>query len=85
MFARVLQKYAIYFGFLAIFAVFSVLSPHFLQGQNLSNILVQASVMASSRRPDHSDHQGHDLSVGSIGLHWCRPCSSSIPMPASAC
>ena len=46
MFARVLQKYAIYFGFLAIFAVFSVLSPHFLQGQNLSNILVQASVMA---------------------------------------
>ncbi|OHD74140.1 MAG: ribose ABC transporter permease [Spirochaetes bacterium RBG_16_67_19] len=68
MFARVLQKYAIYFGFLAIFAVFSVLSPHFLQGQNLSNILVQASVMAiiAIGQTMVIITGGIDLSVGSI-------------------
>lgn len=40
------KKYGIYFGFLFIFILFSILSPHFLKSKNISNILVQSSILA---------------------------------------
>jgi len=68
MAVKILQKYAIYFGFLVIFAVFAILSPHFLQADNLSNILVQALVMAiiAIGQTVVILTGGIDLSVGSI-------------------
>jgi len=46
MIKKVFQKYGIYLGFLLIFILFSLLSPHFLKGRNISNILVQSSILA---------------------------------------
>jgi ribose transport system permease protein len=40
------KRYGIYFGFLFIFIIFSLLSPHFLKSKNISNILVQSSILA---------------------------------------
>ena len=40
------KKYGIYFGFLFILILFSILSPHFLRSKNISNILVQSSILA---------------------------------------
>lgn len=46
MFKNIVQKYGIYIGFLVIFILFSLLSPYFLKGKNISNILVQSSILA---------------------------------------
>ena len=46
MVKRIVQKYGIYIGFLLIFILFSLLSPYFLKGRNISNILVQSSILA---------------------------------------
>ena len=40
------KKYGIYFGFILIVIIFSLLSPHFLKSKNISNILVQSSILA---------------------------------------
>lgn len=39
-------KNGIYFGFLAIIILFSILSPYFFTGNNILNIIVQSSVIA---------------------------------------
>lgn len=46
MVKKIVQKYGIYIGFLFIFILFSLLSPYFLKGRNISNILVQSSILA---------------------------------------
>lgn len=46
MLKNIIQKYGMYIGFLVIFLLFSALSPYFLKGKNLSNILVQSSILA---------------------------------------
>ncbi len=46
MFKKILQQYGIYLGFVAILILFSLLSPHFLKSRNISNILVQSSILA---------------------------------------
>lgn len=46
MINRLLKKYGIYLGFLLIFIIFSLLSPYFLKSRNISNILVQSSILA---------------------------------------
>ena len=46
MVGKIFQKYAIYFGFIAIFAAFATLSRHFLHIENISNILVQSAIIA---------------------------------------
>ena len=46
MIKDVFKKYGIYFGFIFIFIIFSLLSPHFLKSKNISNILVQSSILA---------------------------------------
>jgi ribose transport system permease protein len=46
MVQKIFQKYGIYIGFIFIFILFSFLSPYFLKGRNISNILVQSSILA---------------------------------------
>lgn len=46
MVKKIVQKYGIYIGFLFICILFSLLSPYFLKGRNISNILVQSSILA---------------------------------------
>jgi ribose transport system permease protein len=46
MIKDVFKKYGIYFGFIFIIIIFALLSPHFLKSKNISNILVQSSILA---------------------------------------
>ena len=46
MLKNLIKKYGIYIGFILILIVFSLLSPHFLKSRNLSNILVQSSILS---------------------------------------
>jgi len=46
MIKNLFKKYGLYFGFLFIFILFSILSPYFLKSKNISNILVQSSIFA---------------------------------------
>ena len=46
MIKKAFQKYGIYIGLFLIFILFSLLSPHFLKDRNISNLLVQSSILA---------------------------------------
>ena len=46
MIKSLFKKYGIYIGFLVICVIFALLSPHFFKSRNISNILVQSSILA---------------------------------------
>lgn len=68
MIKKLVQKYGIYLGFFFIFVLFSFSSPYFLKGRNISNILVQSSILAIIAAGETIVilTGGIDLSVGSI-------------------
>lgn len=68
MIKKIVQKYGIYLGFFFIFVLFSFSSPYFLKGRNISNILVQSSILAIIAAGETIVilTGGIDLSVGSI-------------------
>ncbi len=68
MIKKIVQKYGIYLGFFFIFILFSFSSPYFLKGRNISNILVQSSILAIIAAGETIVilTGGIDLSVGSI-------------------
>lgn len=68
MIKKLIQKYGIYLGFFFIFILFSFSSPYFLKGRNISNILVQSSILAIIAAGETIVilTGGIDLSVGSI-------------------
>lgn len=68
MIKKLIQKYGIYLGFFFIFVLFSFSSPYFLKGRNISNILVQSSILAIIAAGETIVilTGGIDLSVGSI-------------------
>ncbi|MDP8227242.1 MAG: ABC transporter permease [Candidatus Celaenobacter polaris] len=68
MIKKLVQKYGIYLGFFFIFILFSFASPYFLKGRNISNILVQSSILAIIAAGETIVilTGGIDLSVGSI-------------------
>lgn len=68
MIKKLVQKYGIYLGFFFIFILFSFSSPYFLKGRNISNILVQSSILAIIAAGETIVilTGGIDLSVGSI-------------------
>ncbi len=43
---KIIEKYGIYLGFIAILIAFTILSPYFLKVKNFSNIIVQSSIIA---------------------------------------
>ncbi len=61
-----LKKYAIFFVFIGIIILFSILSPHFLTLQNLTNVFVQQSyvIIAAIGLAFIMISGGMDLSIG---------------------
>lgn len=43
---NIFKKYGLYIGFVLIVILFAILSPYFLKRRNISNILVQSSILA---------------------------------------
>lgn len=68
MIKEAFRKFGIFIGFLVIIIAFSLLSPHFLKSRNISNILVQSSILAiiAVGQTIVILTGGIDLSVGSI-------------------
>ncbi len=66
--ADYLTDYGIYLGFLVIFAIFSVVSSSFFTLSNVSNIIIQSSIIAiiAIGQTIVIITEGIDLSVGSI-------------------
>ncbi len=66
--ADYLTDYGIYLGFIIIFAIFSVISSSFFTVSNISNIIIQSSIIAiiAIGQTIVIITEGIDLSVGSI-------------------
>jgi ribose transport system permease protein len=65
---EIFRKYGLIIGFFMIFFIFAILSPYFLKGNNISNILVQSAILAivAVGQTVVMLTGGIDLSVGSI-------------------
>jgi ribose transport system permease protein len=68
MLRRVLDRFGVYIGFLVMVALFSVFSPNFLSARNISNIMVQSSILAiiAVGQTIVILTSGIELSVGSV-------------------
>jgi ribose transport system permease protein len=68
MFRQVLDKFGIYLGFIGIVLLFSILSPNFFSARNVSNVMVQSSILAiiAIGQTIVILTSGIELSVGSV-------------------